>query len=332
MTDRKERIAAALGAAVAGVRFAAAPGRVNLIGEHTDYNDGLVLPLAIDRDCLAGFVAGAGGMRRGRSLDLPDVPLEPWLEALAGAGLPATGIDLVLESTIPVGAGLASSGALSVALARAVVAAAGADLDPVPLARAALAAEEEVTGVPCGMMDQLVAAAGRPREPLLIDCRDLSIEPVPLPEDAAVLVVDSGVRRALADGRYAERRAACERAAAALGVASLRDADPAGAAAIPVARHVVSENARVRATAAALRADDLALAGEIMTDGHRSLRDDFDVSTPELDELVGRLLDAGAHGARLTGAGFGGCVVALADRDRAAAVAAAAGVAPVTIC
>ena len=332
MTDRKERIAAALGAVVAGVRFAAAPGRVNLIGEHTDYNDGLVLPLAIDRDCLAGFVADAGGMRRGRSLDVPDVPLEPWLEALVGAGLPATGIDLVLESTIPVGAGLASSGALSVALARAVVAAAGADLDPVPLARAALAAEEEVTGVPCGMMDQLVAAAGRPREPLLIDCRDLSIEPVPLPEDAAVLVVDSGVRRALADGRYAERRAACERAAAALGVASLRDADPAGAAAIPVARHVVSENARVRATAAALRADDLALAGEIMTDGHRSLRDDFDVSTPELDELVGRLLDAGAHGARLTGAGFGGCVVALADRDRAAAVAAAAGVAPVTIC
>jgi galactokinase len=235
---------------------------------------------------------------------------------------------VVVASDVPIGAGLASSGALSVALARI----AGAGDEPLALADAARAAEERVTGVPCGLMDQLAGAAGRPRQALLIDCRARAFRHVPLPEDAAVVVVDSGIRRSLSDGRYAERRAACERAAALLGVATLRDATEAEAAHLPEARHVVSENARVAAMVAALGAGDLRAAGEVMCDGHRSLRDDLRVSTPELDDLVERLVRAGAHGARLTGAGFGGCVVALAGRETAADMLGRAGLVAVTTC
>jgi galactokinase len=319
---RAAAVAAALGKG-ADPAFVRAPGRVNLIGEHTDYNGGWVLPMALDLDCLVGFRPRPDGAVRVASLDAPD-EVEPWVEALvaelAVEGRAPVGIDAVVASTVPMGAGLGSSGALSVALGLALCRVAGLELAPAVLAEACRRAEEGATGVPCGVMDQIVAALGRPREPLLVDCRDVSVERVTLPGEAAVVVADSGVRRSLSDGRYAERRAACEAAAARLGVASLREATAADVADDPVARHVVSENERVLRTGAALRAGDLEAAGAILKEGHRSLRDDFAVSTPELDALVEHLLGLGAYGARLTGAGFGGCVVALGGPELAGRV------------
>jgi galactokinase len=316
---RADAIAAVLGEG-GDVAFVRAPGRVNLIGEHTDYNGGWVLPMALDLDCLVGFRRRPDGRVRVVSLDAPEA-IEPWTEALlvelAVEGREPAGIDAAVASTVPVGAGLASSGALSVALGLALCRVSGLDLSPSVLAEACRRAEERATGVPCGVMDQMAAALGRPREPLLIDCREVSVERVPLPGDAVVVVADSGVRRSLADGRYAERRAACEAAAARLGIASLREATVADVAADPVARHVVTENERVLRMVAALRSGDVEAAGAVLTEGHRSLRDDFAVSTPELDALVERMLVCGAHGARLTGAGFGGCVVALGGPDLA---------------
>jgi galactokinase len=317
--SRADAIAAAL-ADGGEVAFARAPGRVNLIGEHTDYNGGWVLPMALDLDCLVGYRPRTDGDVRVVSLDAPG-EIGVWAEALVAElaleGRRAVGIDAALASTVPIGAGLASSGALSVALGMALCNVAGLELDQVALADACRRAEERATGVPCGIMDQIVAALGRPREPLLVDCRDVTVEAVPLPDAAVVVVADSGVRRSLADGRYAERRAACERAAARLGISSLRDASPADVAGDPVARHVVTENERVHAMAAALRAGDVGMAGTVLTAGHRSLRDDFAVSTPEVEALVERLLALGAYGARLTGAGFGGCVLALGGPELA---------------
>jgi galactokinase len=320
---RADAIAAALGEG-GDLAFVRAPGRVNLIGEHTDYNDGWVLPMALELDCLVGYRRRADGAVNVVSLDAPD-DIAPWtdtlLAALAEEGREPAGIDAAVASSIPMGAGLASSGALSIALGLALCRVAGLTLEPALLAAACRRAEERATGVPCGFMDQMVAALGRPREPLLIDCRDAAVERVALPETAAVVVVDSGVRRSLSDGRYAERRAACNAAAARIGVRSLRDATPAQVADDPVARHVVSENERVHRVVRALQAGDLVEAGAVLTEGHRSLRDDFAVSTPELDGLVDRMVGLGAYGARLTGGGFGGCVVALAPADLAARLA-----------
>jgi galactokinase len=315
---RADAIAAALGRGD-DVAFVRAPGRVNLIGEHTDYNGGWVLPMALELDCLVGYRPRPNGEVNVVSLDAPD-DIEPWtdalLEALAEEGREGVGVDAAVATNVPMGAGLASSGALSIALGLALNRVAGLALEPAVLAEACRRAEERATGVPCGVMDQMVAALGRPREPLLIDCRSASVETVALPADAAVVVVDSGVRRSLSDGRYAERRAACDAAAARLGLSSLREATPAQVADDPVARHVVSENQRVHRMVRALRAGDLEDAGAILTEGHRSLRDDFAVSTPEVDALVERLLGLGAWGARMTGGGFGGCVIALVARDR----------------
>ena len=318
MDRRAAAIVAALGTGD-GVAFVRAPGRVNLIGEHTDYNGGWVLPMALELDCLVGYRPRADAEVNVASLDAPD-DIEPWtralLEALAEEGRGAVGMDAAVATSVPMGAGLASSGALSMALGIALCRVAGLALEPAALAEACRRAEERATGVPCGLMDQMVAALGRPREPLLVDCRETSVERVALPHDAAILVVDSGVRRSLSDGRYAERRAACEAAAARVGVPSLRDAAPEQVADDPVARHVVSENERVHRMVRALRAGDLVEAGAILIEGHASLSDDFAVSTPELDALVDRLLGLGAYGARLTGGGFGGCVIALVARDR----------------
>ena len=317
MDRRADAVAAALDGG-GDVAFVRAPGRVNLIGEHTDYNAGWVLPMALDLDCLVGYRPRNDGRVRVVSLDAPG-EIDPWTDALlvelAQEGRMPVGIDAAVASTVPMGAGLASSGALSVALGLALCRVAGLELAPAVLAEACRRAEERATGVPCGVMDQIVGALGRPREPLLVDCRDVSVEPVPLPADAVVVVVDSGVRRSLADGRYAERRAACEAAAARLGVSSLREAGAADVADDPIARHVVTENERVHVMASALWAGDLRAAGAVLTEGHRSLRDDFAVSTLELDALVDRMLALGAYGARLTGAGFGGCVVALGGPD-----------------
>jgi galactokinase len=304
---------------------------VNLIGDHTDYNDGLALPLAIDRECVVSARVRADERVRVRSRDVdgtvdvaagggdePAAVTPGWgryaagvVRALAERGRPAVGADLALSSTVPVGSGLSSSAALTVGLAMALCAVADLELAPLDLARACQAAEHLATGVPTGLLDQLASLGGVDGAALLVDFRELSLVPVALPSGCAVLVVHSGIARTLEGSAYAERRAACEAAAARLGLASLRDATPAAVADDPRARHVVNENRLVLDCVAALRRADMAAAGAALLASHASLRDDYEVSTPELDRLVDLLVAHGAFGARLTGAGFGGCVVAL---------------------
>jgi galactokinase len=297
-----------------------APGRVNLIGEHTDYNEGFVLPLAIDLECVITATARDDQEINVRWLDGDrgsDRYATAVAEVLAERGRAAIGIDAELSSTVPVGSGLSSSAALEVAVALALNDAAGFALSDAELARACQEAELRATGVPCGVMDQLVSIAGRRDCAVLIDCRTLETTAVPLPASLAIIVVHSGMPRTLAGSAYAERRAACEAAAQRLGLRALRDATVDQVADDPRARHVVSENARVLSAVEALRESDFAKLGGLLLESHRSLRDDFEVSTPELDALVDCLVSHGALGARLTGAGFGGCVVALGEATSA---------------
>jgi galactokinase len=318
LAELRRRLTARTDAPIAFVR---APGRVNLIGDHTDYQDGLCLPMAIDRDVVVAYAARTDGRHRVESLDLATESGEapaPWvrtldaIDALLGH---ATGYDAVVASTIPIRSGLSSSAAFEVAMTLVAADVAGIAIEGSDLARLAQEVEHRATGVPCGVMDQMASVCGRANHALLLDCRDLSVEPVPLPDAAAVVVVHSGLPRALEDTEYAARGAACKAAAARLGVATLRDATAAQVADDPFARHVVSENARVAAFVAALRAGDLAACGVEMLASHASLRNDFAVSTPELDRLVDLATAHGAWGARLTGAGFGGCIVALVPID-----------------
>jgi galactokinase len=324
-----------------GLRWFRAPGRVNLIGDHTDYHDGFVLPLALDRDCVVAAHPCDNGRVTVRSAELEgavdvaadgsDEPssVEPaWgryvagvVRALVDAGRAPVGLDAALSSTVPVGSGLSSSAALEVAIALALADAAGFRVPATELARACQRGEHVATGVPSGVMDQLVALLGRADHALLIDCRTLTAEPIALPDALAVLVVHSGVPRTLAASAYAERRADGERVAARLGVPTLRDASLDAVRDEPRARHVVTENQRVLQFADALRAGDTAALGSLMLASHASLRDDYEVSTPELDLAVDLLVEHGAAGARLTGAGFGGCVVALVPRAQVRAVA-----------
>jgi galactokinase len=335
---RFDALHAALDSRGDDIRFVRAPGRVNLIGDHTDYQGGLCLPIAIDRDVLIGFRLRADERVRVRSLDL-DASVElpapgavaawarPVLETLAvvreRAGANGRGFDAAITSTVPIGSGLSSSAAFEVALVLVAASAAGATFDATAVALAAQEVEVRATGVPCGVMDQLASVSGRREHALLLDCRSLEITPVPLPPGIGLLVVHSGTERRLAGSAYAERRSACEAAAARLGLASLRDAAPEQVADHPIARHVVHENGRVAAFADALRDGDATRAGSLMLESHASLRDDFAVSTPELDRLVDLSVDAGAFGARLTGAGFGGCIVALVPHGRLETIAAA---------
>jgi galactokinase len=300
-----------------------APGRVNLIGDHTDYNDGFVLPLAIDRECRVTGHATNGELRL-RWLDGGDENSQRIAEAVREALGLGVGLDAEVTSTVPVGSGLSSSSALAVALAAAFCAAAETAPPPEDLARACQAAETAATGVPGGIMDQLTAVRGLAGRALLIDCRTLEVTPVPIGA-LEVVVVDSGLPRRLAHSAYAERRAHCEAVAGRLGLSALRDATLEQVAGDPRARHVVTENLRVLAAADALRAGDGEAVGKLMLESHASLRDDYAVSTPELDALVDRLMAAGALGARLTGAGFGGCVVGLAARGEGERVAAETG-------
>jgi galactokinase len=324
------------------LRWFRAPGRVNLIGDHTDYHDGFVLPLALDRDCVVAAHPRDDGRVTVRSVELDgavdvaadgsDEPssVEPaWgryvagvVRALVDAGRAPVGLDAALSSTVPVGSGLSSSAALEVAIALALADAAGFRVPTTKLARACQRGEHVATGVPSGVMDQLVALLGRADHALLIDCRSLTAEPIALPDALAVLVVHSGLPRTLAASAYAERRADGERVAAGLGVPALRDASLDAVRDEPRARHVITENQRVLHFADALRAGDTAALGSLMLASHASLRDDYAVSTPELDLAVDLLVEHGAAGARLTGAGFGGCVVALVPRAQVRAVAA----------
>jgi galactokinase len=294
----------------AGIRRFRAPGRVNLIGDHTDYNDGFVLPMAIDHDCVT-LRRDTPGARGTISLDGDQESLDRFVAAtvatIEGHGARCPEAVLAVRSDVPVGAGLSSSAALAVCLMRALTA--DLHLDPIALARWARDAEELATGVASGLMDQLTSACGIAGQALLIDCAALDLTPVALPDALGIAVVHSGISRILAASAYLERRGACEDIAARLGLRSLREATFDAVAGEPLARHVVTENARVLDATEALRAGDLERLGALALASHASLRDDFAVSTPELDLLVDLLVDEGALGARLTGAGFGGCVI-----------------------
>jgi len=316
-----------------GAVVAYSPGRVNLIGDHTDYNEGLALPMAIDLGTTV-YVEPADTARllvrsdsEAGSADVAiDVPLDPdllrrlqppWARLVAATVAvvrPQCGGWATVTSTVPVGAGLSSSAALEVALALAL----GFEGPPLALARACQRAEHAATGVPSGLLDQLAVTGAVEGCALLIDFASNTTTTVAVPEDVEILVVHSGVRRALAHTAYAARRAECDAAAFRLG--PLGRIEPEAAIALPDAvlrrraRHVVTECDRVRWFAQALEQHDLVEAGRLLRASHRSLAEDFEVSTPELDELVAELSAMpGVYGARLTGAGFGGCVVALSE-------------------
>ncbi len=323
---------------------ASAPGRVNLVGGHTDYEEGVVLPVAVDRRVAVAASPRDDGVVRARSTAFdagasfpaadPERGDPAWADyvkgvawALGDAGHAVGGADLAIAGDVPLGAGLASSAALEVAVARSLAAVWGVDASDRDLAAVAHRAETAFVGVDCGVMDQLAAALGRDDAALLLDCRTRDVRPVPL-DGAAIVAVDTNVRHSLVDSAYNDRRAACERGVDLLAdrlpnVTALRDVSPDDLAAhrdaLPetVARrceHVVRENRRVRRAADALDRGDLAATGEAMFDSHRSLRDNYEVSCDELDAVVeiARGVD-GVHGARMTGAGFGGSVVALVD-------------------
>jgi galactokinase len=311
-----------------------APGRVNLIGEHTDYNDGLMLPIAIDRAAIAAGRRREDGELVFRSLQHPERD-GTWLAYPRGVaviledeGVPPVGADVVIDSDVPEGAGLSSSAALEVAVALALTGLAGVELEPSRLAIACRRAEQEVVGVPCGVMDQLVSVHGRAGHAVLIDARTLETEAIPLDLAGSGLelaVVDTRVAHALREGGYADRRRESELAAGALGRRSLRDVSLADlsedGAALPEplrrrARHVVSENERVLAAADLLRSGRIGELGPLLAASHASLRDDFEVSSAELDLAVETAVAAGAVGARMTGGGFGGSAVALVPKGR----------------
>ncbi len=325
---------------------AAPPGRVNLIGEHTDYNDGFVLPLAIDRRAVIVAAPNGTDTARLRStgvdgeavVDLTGTisPGEPaWSNYLRGPlalgmerGLIPAGFDALVDSTVPNGGGLSSSAALEVAMLTLLEAMTGKELDPVDKALVAQKAEHEYAGTPCGIMDQFISTMGKPGHALLIDCRDHSTRDVKLDgPDLAVLIINSNVKHELNGGEYAERRQQCETAAEQLGVQALRDAtldqleakrDVLDRVTFRRARHVITENQRTLDTIDAFGKDDLDAVGQFMFDGHRSLKEDFEVSTEELDELVDlakRHRGEGLIGSRMTGGGFGGCTVSLVKRD-----------------
>ncbi|OBI31399.1 galactokinase [Mycobacterium sp. E1386] len=330
------------------VRYSA-PGRINLIGEHTDYNLGFALPIALPQRTVVTF-APDGGDAITVASDRADgpvrIPLDTapggvtgWAAYVAGvvwalrqAGHPVPGGAMRITSDVAIGSGLSSSAALECAALGAIATAAGAGIEPKERARLAQRAENDYVGAPTGLLDQLASLFGRPATALLIDFRDLTVTPVAFDPDTAgvtLLVIDSRAPHSHADGDYAARRASCERAAAVLDFAQRRHPEirgPTLAAAVrdPVdarrARHVLSENQRVLDCVAALNSSDFAQAGRIFSASHASMRDDFEITTEHIDLIADTAVRAGALGARMTGGGFGGCVIALVPTDRAGAV------------
>jgi galactokinase len=325
-------------------RIALAPGRVNLIGEHTDYNDGWVLPMAIDRRIGIAFAPRGDRVLRAHSVvfdetrELPIDDLDPpggseWFSYLVGvawamisSGLEVSGADLVVDGDVPLGSGLSSSSALVMATVLALCEVSGIPWSPVEMALLGHRVESDWVGIKGGVMDQFTATMAKKGHALLLDCRSLSFSPVQIPDEAVVVVMDTGAPRTLAGSAYNERSASCRAA-----VEALKDVDPAVSALRDVnlefleanrgrldettyrrARHVVEENARPQAMAAALAETDLIKAGRLMDESHFSLRDLYEVSSFELDLFTELAREHSAcHGARLTGAGFGGCAIAL---------------------
>jgi galactokinase len=323
-----------------------APGRVNLIGEHTDYNGGLVLPVALPHATYVAVsprdddVVRIGSVEEGSpwSGTLSSLSTASgWASYAAGvlwalreAGVPVPGVDVLVHGTVPLGAGLSSSAALECSVAVAACAVAGVDLDRSLVVDACIRAETEVAGAPTGGMDQTVAMLASPGAALLIDFTSHTSSDVSLPlADVALLVTDTRVTHALNDGGYAARRDDCEKAAAALGVPTLRSASLAAVEALPDprvrrrARHVVTEISRVSAVVDSLASGSWAGVGELFAASHASMRDDFEISCPELDLAVATAVSAGAFGARMTGGGFGGSSIAVVPSDSVPVVAEA---------
>jgi galactokinase len=334
-----------------------APGRVNLLGEHTDYNDGFVLPAAIDFDTLVAarprdddqiHLLGLDGKQKETTFEValpiaPD-PTTRWSDYVRGVtqallenGHRITGAELVIAGNVPTGAGLSSSAALSVATATALAHLNDLDLSTTELARVARNAENEYVGCQCGIMDPLASASGQRGSALLIDCRSLEVRPVPIPADLSLVIINSNIPRQLVDSAYNDRRRQCEDAAHRLGVAALRDCslsqlenfrrslDAQGEGEpswIRRARHVITENQRTLDAAEALACGDRKALSTLMAASHASLRDDFEVTVPAIDILVELLAEVleDEGGVRMTGGGFGGCVVALAPHDRVDAI------------
>ena len=340
-----------------------APGRVNLIGEHTDYNDGFVLPIAIERQTMAAWSARSDHTVRLRSVQSPDKPaeldlagaIEPgepkWANYCKGVaaglvahGLRLTGCDIMFNSDVPIGGGLSSSASLEVATALAMMAASavsgrtdsGSKVTPRELALICQKAEHEFAGAPCGIMDQSISIMGQAGRALLLDCRDGQTQQIPFDDPNVVLLVaDTEVKHAINDGGYAARRAQCHAAADKLGLPALRDASAAqvdragrdGTLAgkeLMRARHVVGEIERTLRAVEALQAGDYAAFGRLMYGSHESLADDYEVSCEELDAIVDLARgQGGVYGARMTGGGFGGCAIVLAEASKADAIAEA---------
>ncbi len=332
-----------------------APGRVNLIGEHTDYNDGFVMPVAIDRDTTVAMTPRDDGLLVVRSAAYPDVvtidldrpghgPKGAWSEYVRGVaavlerqGWRLKGADMTITTDVPMSAGLSSSAALEVAVGYGLLDQAGHAIDRTRLALACQAAEHEFAGTRCGVMDQFIACHGRAGHALMLDTRTLDMAWLPVPPGIAVIVCNTMTKHVLATDGYNERRADCEAGVRALairlpGIRALRDVTlddlEANRDVLPDrvfrrCRHVVTENARVKAAAEALQAGDLDAVGELMRASHASTRDDFEISTPEVDVMVDSALHAdGTIGARMTGGGFGGCTVNLVRTDQAVPFAA----------
>jgi galactokinase len=335
--------------------IAAAPGRVNVIGEHTDYNDGFVFPMAIDRYTVIAAAPSTNGSKKVQlsstvndtpaTVDL-EQPLKPaakgaWFNyplgviagfVARGAALP--GFDALVHSTVPLGGGLSSSAALEVSTATLLEAITGQALDPVEKALLSQKAEHEYAGMPCGIMDQFISVMGKKDHILLLDCRSRKTELVPMTDPAvALLVTNTNVKHELTGGEYAKRRTQCEAAAKALGIASLRDSDADKLARARGgmddvvhrrARHVIGEIERTVHAAEGVRASNWPTVGQLMYASHFSLRDDYEVSCPELDAVVEIAQaigpEGGVFGCRMTGGGFGGCTVALVQADKVVSI------------
>jgi galactokinase len=323
-----------------------APGRVNLIGEHTDYNDGFVLPMAIDRTIWLALHPRTDKTVRIISLDLQAGSAfeldsltkgKGWIEYAKGiayelikAGYELTGFDAVMAGNVPRGAGLSSSAAVELAAARAFAAVSSIEWDAAKMAKLAQKAENEWVGVNCGIMDQMASAVSKKGHALFLDCRSLEYQHVTLPRGISIVILDTSTRRGLVDSAYNERRSQCEEAARWFGVKALRDVSVdefeasireggnrlLGETVLKRARHIVTENARVLEAVQAMKTGNIKRLGELLNASHKSLRDDFEVSNDALNIMVKCAREEdGCYGARMTGAGFGGCAVALVAQE-----------------